>query len=443
MDRNRVILGVLIAMVLLSAVKIPAIPVETEASTAYEIESHDEEFDGSEMRVDASTAETSSSWRLEDNESDTDDGSANQPGGGVSAMRRPTEYEVPLEHEIASVEVAGSTDDGELVVEVAVRNVDDRAGEFGATVEYERDGTVVQAGQTDTRMIAPNETATVEHRVDYTGDADRYTVNVSIDAETKTVSSTAEPDTSTQNAAVPLHEVPMDHGVESVEVSESPDSSDLVVEVELRNADETVGEFGADVAYVRDVTVVERDATDRRPIQPGETVTVRDRFNYTGDADEYTVDVSADPETKVIGKTSEPDTATVNASVPIRSVGLTHEIVEVNTSVDGDDLVSRVVLRNDDRVRGEFTVEFTYRNETGTRTVVREPVIAAGETRTVTSTVPFEEYEVSVAVTPGTKAVGAPGDVEIDATTQTVTRTTTVTRERRVTVLEYIQRLFG
>ena len=454
MDRNRVILGVVVALVLLSAVKIPAIPVETEASTVYEVESQDEEFSASGVEANAARVETGSSWS-DESDADGDDGSddqqessgsdaeGSQPGGEIRARARPSEYEVPLAHEIVSVEVSGSVEDSEFVVAVEIRNVDEEAGEFGATVDYERDGNVVERGRTDRQVIAPNETATVRHRVTYTGDADDYVVNVSIDTETRTVESTQEPDTSTENATLPVHEVPMDHALESVEVSESADGSDLVVDVELRNADEMAGEFGADVTYVRDGNVIERAATNRRTIQPDGTATVRDSFTYAGEPGEYAVDVSVDPDRKVIGSTSEPDTSTVSASVPVHEVALDHEVVDVNTSVSGEDLVSTVVVRNDDDVRGEFTVEFTYRNESGTRTVVREPTIAPGETETMTSTVPFESYEVSVSVTPGTKAVGAPGDGEVDATTETVTHTTTVTREERVTVLEFFRRLLG
>jgi hypothetical protein len=453
MDRNRVILGVVVALVLLSAVKIPAIPVETEASTVYEVESQDEEFSASGLEGNAVRAETegddggattsgSSDDGSETDGSDSDDG---PPGSPLNADRASMEYDVPLAHEIVSVEVSGSVEDSEFVVAVEIRNVDDEAGEFGATVDYERDGNVVERGRTDQQVIAPNETATVRHSTPYSGDADDYVVNVSIDAETRTIESTVfqEPDTSTENATLPVHEVPMDHALESVEVSESADGSDLVVDVELRNADEMAGEFGADVTYVRDGNVIERAATNRRTIQPDGTATVRDSFTYAGEAGEYAVDVSVDPDRKVIGSTSEPDTSTVNASVPVHEVALDHEVVDVNTSVSGEDLVSTVVVRNDDDVRGEFTVEFTYRNESGTRTVVREPTIAPGETETMTSTVPFESYEVSVSVTPGTKAVGAPGDGEVDATTETVTHTTTVTREERVTVLEFFRRLLG
>jgi len=453
MDRNRVILGVVVALVLLSAVKIPAIPVETEASTVYEVESQDEEFSASGLEGNVVRAETegddggattsgSSDDGSETDGSDSDDG---PPGSPLNADRASMEYDVPLAHEIVSVEVSGSVEDSEFVVAVEIRNVDDEAGEFGATVDYERDGNVVERGRTDQQVIAPNETATVRHSTPYSGDADDYVVNVSIDAETRTIESTVfqEPDTSTENATLPVHEVPMDHALESVEVSESADGSDLVVDVELRNADEMAGEFGADVTYVRDGNVIERAATNRRTIQPDGTATVRDSVTYAGEAGEYAVDVSVDPDRKVIGSTSEPDTSTVSASVPVHEVALDHEVVDVNTSVSGEDLVSTVVVRNDDDVRGEFTVEFTYRNESGTRTVVREPTIAPGETETMTSTVPFESYEVSVSVTPGTKAVGAPGDGEVDATTETVTHTTTVTREERVTVLEFFRRLLG
>ena len=124
MDRNRVILGVVVALVLLSAVKIPAIPVETEASTVYEVESQDEEFSASGLEGNVVRAETegddggattsgSSDGGSETDGSDSDDG---PPGSPLNADRASMEYDVPLAHEIVSVEVSGSVEDSEFVV---------------------------------------------------------------------------------------------------------------------------------------------------------------------------------------------------------------------------------------------------------------------------------------------------------------------------------------
>lgn len=300
MDRNQVILGVVIAMVLLAALKIPAIPVETQSSQVYTVEGVDEEVvagDGSTERVATATPEPS-----EGDSQTTDSGDSQQDGGAPGPVMIDkaggfeTEYEVPIDHEIVDVAVSLSGD-GELVSEVTVENTDETAGKFGVVLRH-RKGESTERIETDRTEISPGETATFVGRYPVEGELDGQELNVSVVAESKTITSTSEPEQSSAGKTVWVYDVAMDHEIVSLNSAFAAGSDELGTELVLRNDGERPGEFSVTFTYRKGG--VEDTETVSRRIEPGETASFTDEYALEGAVADYEVEIEVTPARSVV-----------------------------------------------------------------------------------------------------------------------------------------------
>lgn len=288
MDRNRVVLGLVLAMVILAAVKLPAIPVETEAGQVINIEGYDEEFHNTEPQTSQRAEQTSTP--TESNEA---------PGAEVVAMEAPQTYDIPLAHEIRDVAVERSEDATEIRTDATIENLDDETGEFGVIFTYEDDGTVIQRERAEPRRVEPGNVATFQSRISRPDDTAGLTVTVSVVPEMKQVQQTSEPNTAPENVTLSVHEVAINYDVVDLNAGLSSEGrGELFTTVDIRNTDSIAGEFIIEFSY--QLSDQRESDTVRRSIEPGETAAVTSSISVDEQASTSEIDVNIEPPTKIV-----------------------------------------------------------------------------------------------------------------------------------------------
>lgn len=182
-------MGVIVAVVLLAAIKVPAIPVQYQETQSYRVENARQESVGTATPAGGPQA------------SGSDGGGSGSPGViGITANKatfdggNETENEtvaVPLEYEVVSAEAAATGLFGNGVeTRVRLRNTDNASGEFAVVVRYR--GPESERTATVTETVPPNGTVAFVHRTELRGSLGAYGIDIEVRAPNRTV--TVDPD---------------------------------------------------------------------------------------------------------------------------------------------------------------------------------------------------------------------------------------------------------
>lgn len=185
-------MGAVVAVVLLAAVKVPAIPVQYQETQSYQVEDARQESVATATPAGGPQA------------SGSEGGGGDSPGViGITANKMTDGSEggggeadnetvaVPLEYEIVSAEAAATGLFGNGVeTRIRLRNTDNVSGEFVVVLRYR--GPETERRATIRETVAPNETVAFVNRTELRGSLRTYEIEFRVRAPNRTV--TVDPD---------------------------------------------------------------------------------------------------------------------------------------------------------------------------------------------------------------------------------------------------------